>query len=189
MDEIKRVVLNQETEEDQVVGISLRPGRLGDFIGQKDVVHGLQVAMAAAKKRGEPLEHVLFSGPPGSGKTLLAKTLQSLLPPLSVSELLEVTAIHSAAGLLTKDRPLMRNRPFRNPHHTASTVALVGGGSIPRPGEISLAHRGVLFLDEFAEFSRSSLEALRQPLEDGVVTVSRSSGTVRFPARGIHCRP
>lgn len=127
--------------------------------------------------------NLLLSGAPGSGKTLLARSFQSLLPVLTLDEMLEVTRIHSAAGLLSREQPLVSERPFRSPHHTLSTAALVGGGSHPRPGEVSLAHRGVLFLDEFPEFSRSSLEALRQPLEDGFITVSRSARTVRFPAR------
>ncbi|MEK7649066.1 MAG: YifB family Mg chelatase-like AAA ATPase [Patescibacteria group bacterium] len=144
--------------------------------GQEHAKRALEIAAAGA-------HNILFSGPPGSGKTLLARSLQSILPQLTLNESLEVTAIHSAAGLLSRQQPFVNSRPFRSPHHTASTASLVGGGSIPRPGEMSLAHRGVLFMDEFPEFSRSSLEALRQPLEDGHVTVSRSSGTVRFPAQ------
>lgn len=126
--------------------------------------------------------NVLMTGSPGSGKTLLAHGLRELLPLLSDPEALEVTKIHSVAGQLRADQPLIRPRPFRQPHHTSSVASLVGGGRIPRPGELSLAHRGVLFLDEFAEFTREHIEALRQPLEDGVVTVSRVAGTIQFPA-------
>jgi magnesium chelatase family protein len=122
-------------------------------------------------------------GPPGAGKTMLARRLPALLPPLSTEEALEVTAIHSVAGLLSATRGLSRVRPFRAPHHTVSEIGLVGGGEGPRPGEVSLAHHGVLFLDELAEFRRSALEALRQPLEDGVVSISRASAKAVFPAR------
>ncbi|MFZ2187335.1 MAG: YifB family Mg chelatase-like AAA ATPase [Candidatus Moraniibacteriota bacterium] len=126
---------------------------------------------------------MIFIGPPGSGKTLLAKTLPTILPKLDLAESLEITKIFSIAGCLPKDKSLIMTRPFRSPHHTASAVSLVGGGSFPKPGEISLAHRGVLFLDEFAEFSRTVLENLRQPLEDGEITVSRARGSLHFPAR------
>jgi magnesium chelatase family protein len=125
--------------------------------------------------------NLLMSGPPGSGKTLLARCLPSILPTLSAEEALEASAIHSAAGLLTEG--LLRTRPFRSPHHTASPPALVGGGALPRPGEISLAHHGVLFLDELPEFRRPVLEALRQPLEEGQITLSRARGSVRLPAQ------
>ena len=124
-----------------------------------------------------------MSGPPGSGKTLLAKTLTTILPPLNQAEALEVTKLYSVAGLVDRDKPLIYTRPFRSPHHTASGVSLIGGGTFPRPGEISLAHRGVIFLDEFPEFPRSVLENLRQPLEEGVITVSRAAGTSQFPAK------
>ncbi len=123
-----------------------------------------------------------MSGPPGSGKTLLARTLPSILPPLALAEALEVTKIYSVSGLLTSDQPLVTRRPYRGPHHTISHAGLVGGGRWPRPGEISLAHRGVLFLDELPEFGQQVLEVLRQPLEDKVVTISRAQGTVTFPA-------
>ena len=123
-----------------------------------------------------------MSGPPGSGKTLLARTLPSILPPLALAEALEVTKIYSVSGLLTSDQPLVTRRPYRGPHHTTSHAGLVGGGRWPRPGEISLAHRGVLFLDELPEFGQQVLEVLRQPLEDKVVTNSRAQGTVTFPA-------
>jgi len=126
-----------------------------------------------------------MSGPPGSGKTLLARTFPSILPTLTIEEALEVSKIYSVSGLLPPDRPLITTRPYRSPHHTTSRNALVGGGGWPKPGEISLAHRGVLFLDEFPEFPSPSLEALRQPLEDGVVTISRVQGTLTFPARFI----
>jgi len=126
-----------------------------------------------------------MNGPQGSGKTLLAKSFASILPELSKNDVLEVTKIYSISGMLPSDTPLVTKRPFRNPHHTASHIAIVGGGAWPKPGEITLSHRGVLFLDEFPEFPRSVLEALRQPLEDGMVTVSRASGSLSFPARFI----
>jgi len=123
-----------------------------------------------------------MSGPPGSGKTLLARALPSILPPLTDNEALEVTKIYSVSGLLPSDTPMMHKRPFRSPHYTISNAGLVGGGHWPRPGEISLSHRGVLFLDELPEFGHSVLEVLRQPLEDKVVTISRAKGSVTFPA-------
>ncbi len=128
-----------------------------------------------------------MSGPPGSGKTLLARSLPSILPRMTPTEALDVTRIYSVAGMLPGDVPLIRHRPFRAPHHTISNAGLVGGGQWPRPGEISLAHRGVLFLDEMAEFGQHGLEVLRQPLEDKVVTISRAQGNLTFPAtrRGL----
>lgn len=126
--------------------------------------------------------NVLMIGPPGSGKTYLARAFPSILPSMSFEESLEVTKIYSVLGLLPPDRPLITERPFRTPHHTASSIAIVGGGTHPKPGEVSLAHRGVLFFDELAEFPRSVLEALRQPIEDRLITISRSSGSSTFPA-------
>jgi magnesium chelatase family protein len=154
---------------------------LGDFAdvrGQRGARRALEIAAAGG-------HNVLLCGPPGSGKTMMARRAGGILPPLSFDEALEVTAIHSVAGLLPADTGLLRTRPFRAPHHTVSDVALAGGGSIPHPGEISLAHQGVLFLDEMPEFSRRTLEVLRQPLEDGVVRIARAQRTVVFPARFI----
>jgi len=144
--------------------------------GQEFVKRGLEIAASGA-------HNILLNGPPGSGKTLLARTLPSILPRMTVEEIIEVTKIYSVAGLLLGEHPVIAVRPFRSPHHSASGVALVGGGKFPKPGEISLAHRGVLFLDEFPEFPRIVLENLRQPLEDGLITISRAQGTISFPAR------
>jgi magnesium chelatase family protein len=143
--------------------------------GQEHVKRGLEIAAAGN-------HNVLMSGPPGSGKTLLARAMPSILPPMTIAESLEVTKIYSVRGLLPGDTPLLRERPFRAPHHGTSSAGLIGGGSWPRPGEVSLAHRGVLFLDELPEFNAATLEMLRQPLEDRTVTLGRASGTLTFPA-------
>jgi len=149
-----------------------------DVKGQESVKRALIVAAAGA-------HNIMMIGPPGAGKTMLAQRMATILPPMTLEESLETTRVYSAVGLLEKNTALIATRPVRAPHHTASGPALVGGGTIPRPGELSLAHHGILFLDEFAEFPRHILEMIRQPLEDGTVTVSRAKGTIVFPARFI----
>ncbi len=191
IDEIEIVAVDNLPETVEIIlGTLPRPPRPETAAGQQPVdeevdfadVLGQQQAKRALEIAAAGNHNLLFVGPPGSGKTMLARRLPTILPELTFEEALETTIIHSVAGLIAPGSGLLRRRPFRQPHHTISDVALIGGGSTPRPGEVSLAHNGVLFLDEFPEFRRSALEVLRQPLESRAITISRAQAQACFPA-------
>ncbi len=173
LDDSKRLTVNVDELFQEA---SNYPLDFRDVRGQAHVKRSLEVAAAGG-------HNIIMIGPPGSGKTMLARRLPSILPPLTLEEALETTKIHSIMGLLNTNTPLIATRPFRSPHHTVSDAGLIGGGSTPRPGEVSIAHNGILFLDELTEFKKHVLEVLRQPLEDGMVTISRAAISLTYPAR------
>lgn len=174
--EIQKIDLKNLIEKDSTY--NLEDLDMAYVSGQEHVKRALEIAASGG-------HNIFMVGPPGTGKTLLAKTFTTILPKMTLDEVLEVSKIYSVSGFLESKSPFLIKRPFRSPHHTASNIALVGGGQWPKPGEISLAHRGVLFLDEFSEFPKIVLEVLRQPLEDGKVTISRASGSLTYPSSFI----
>lgn len=193
VDTLEILKINKLSDVLNFTSVELLPIEIGKFekarltIARDDEfdfanIKGLAQAKKALEIAAAGGHNVLFSGPPGGGKTMLARSIVSILPSLREEESIEITKIYSASGLLSQSSPLVTHRPFRSPHHSISKVAIIGGGTIPKPGEITLSHNGVLFLDELPEFPRSVLESLRQPLEDKVISISRSQGTIDFPA-------